>query len=61
MKNARRVFFAFDNDQAGEDGAKRLAPTLDAAGIECNRVKIPADLGKDVNEYAASMYRAGKS
>lgn len=59
LKNTRRVFFAFDNDQAGEDGAKRIAQTLDVAGIECHRIKIPADLGKDANEYAASMYRAG--
>jgi len=59
LKNTRRVFFAFDNDQAGEDGAKRIAQTLDAAGIECHRIKIPADLGKDVNEYAARLYREG--
>ncbi|MCZ2076630.1 MAG: toprim domain-containing protein [Bryobacterales bacterium] len=59
LKNTRRVFFAFDNDQAGEDGAKRIAQTLDAAGIECHRVKIPAELGKDVNEYAARLYREG--
>ena len=59
LTNTRRVFFAFDNDQAGEDGAKRIAQTLDAAGIECHRVKIPSELGKDVNEYAASMYRTG--
>ena len=59
LKNTRRVFFAFDNDQAGEDGAKRIAQTLDAVGIECHRVKIPAELGKDVNEYAARLYREG--
>lgn len=59
LKNTRRAFFAFDNDPAGEDGAKRIAQTLDAQGIECHRVKIPAELGKDVNECAAAMYRAG--
>lgn len=59
LKNARRAFFAFDNDPAGEDGAKRIAQTLAAAGIECHRVRIPPDLGKDVNEAAASMYRSG--
>ncbi len=59
LKNTRRVFFAFDNDQAGEDGAKRIAQTLDAAGIECHRIKIPAELGKDMNEYAARLYREG--
>jgi len=62
----RKVFVAFDNDQAGEDGAKRLAQTLDAQacqaggmGIECHRVKVPEELGKDINEYVSSMYRAG--
>ena len=59
LKNTRRVFFAFDNDQAGEDGAKRIAQTLDAVSIECHRVKIPAEFGKDVNEYAARLYREG--
>ena len=59
LKNMRRVFFAFDNDQAGEDGAKRIAPTLDAAGIECRRAHVPKELGKDINEYVSSMYRAG--
>ena len=68
LKNTRRVFFAFDNDQAGEDGAKRIAQTLDAQGIECHRVKIPsfaeeATAGKpavkDVNEYTSRLYREG--
>lgn len=59
LKNTRRVFFAFDNDQAGEDGAKRIAQTLAATGAECHRVKIPAELGKDMNEYAARLYREG--
>jgi len=57
--NVKRVFVAFDNDQAGEDGAKRLAQTLDAEGIECHRVKIPEELGKDTNEYTSTMYRTG--
>ena len=59
LKNTRCVFFAFDNDQAGEDGAKRIAPTLDDAGIECRRAHVPKELGKDINEYVSSMYRAG--
>lgn len=59
LKNTRRVFIAFDNDQAGEDAAKRIAQTLDAQGIECHRVKIPPELGKDVNEYTARLYREG--
>lgn len=59
LKNTRRVFFAFDNDPAGEDGAKRLAPSLAAAGIECHRVHVPKELGKDINEYVAAMFRTG--
>ncbi len=59
LKNTRRVFFAFDNDQAGEDGAKRIAQTLAAQDVECHRVKIPPEFGKDVNEYAARLYREG--
>ena len=59
LKNTRRVFVAFDNDQAGEDGAKRLALSLDAEEIECHRVKIPEELGKDINAYVSSMYRSG--
>lgn len=59
LKNTRRVFVAFDNDQAGEDGAKRLAQTLDAQGIECQRVKVPEELGKDINEYVSTMCRNG--
>ncbi len=55
----RKVFIAFDNDQAGEDGAKRLAQTLDAKGIECHRVNVPVELGKDINEYVSSMCRTG--
>lgn len=55
----RKVFVAFDNDPAGEDGAKRIAHTLDAQSIDCHRVKIPEELGKDINEYVSSMYRSG--
>ena len=55
----RKVFIAFDNDPAGEEGAKRVAQTLDAQAIDCHRVKIPESLGKDINDYVASMYRSG--
>ena len=58
LRNTRRVFVAFDNDKAGEDGAKRLAEKL-AAGAEAHRVHIPPEFGKDVNEYAARLYREG--
>jgi DNA primase len=55
----RKIFIAFDNDQAGEDGAKRLALALDDEEIDCHRVKIPEQLGKDVNAYVSSLYRSG--
>ena len=65
LKKARSVFIAFDNDQAGEDGAKRLAQTLAvgtcaaSGGIECHRVHVPKELGKDINEYVAAMCKTG--
>jgi len=57
LKKTRRVFVAFDNDEAGEEAAKRLATSLD--GIECHRVHVPKDLGKDINEYVTALYRSG--
>lgn len=59
LHKTRRVYIAFDNDEAGEEGAKRLASSLDGAGIECHRVHVPKDLGKDINEYVTALYRSG--
>ncbi|MBU1909443.1 MAG: toprim domain-containing protein, partial [Verrucomicrobia bacterium] len=63
---ARKVFIAFDNDQAGEDGAKRLAQQLtglvsDQSACECHRVHIPDLDGKvkDLNEYVRQLRGQG--
>jgi DNA primase catalytic core len=51
----KRVWIAYDRDDAGESAAAALAEELMAGGIECWRVQFPK--GMDANEYAL----AGKS
>ena len=51
----KRVWIAYDRDDAGESAAAVLAEELMAGGIECWRVQFPK--GMDANEYAL----AGKS
>jgi DNA primase len=46
----RRVWIAYDRDEAGESAAAALAEELIAGGIECLRVQFPK--GMDANEYA---------
>ncbi len=43
------VRLAFDADEAGEKAAEQAAARLQAAGIECHRVKFP--WGSDANSY----------
>ena len=45
----RRVYLAYDRDDAGDRAAGRDAEKLQRFGIECLRVKFP--LGMDANEY----------
>lgn len=61
LRKARRVFFAFDNDEAGDSGAKKLAATLSAQGVECHRVHLPDLDGKvkDLNDYTRVMRGQG--
>ena len=61
LKNTRRVFLAFDNDEAGENGAKKLAQQLTAAGLECHRVHLPNCDGqvKDLNDYTCHLRGQG--
>ena len=71
LRKTRRVFLAFDNDEAGENGAKKLAATLSAQGVECHRVHIPnlsgevsagggsACGGKDLNDYVRHLRGQG--
>jgi len=58
---ACRVFIAFDNDQAGANGAKKLSQTLTAAGLECFRVHLPDCDGqvKDLNDYTRRLRGQG--
>ena len=55
----RRVYLAYDRDDAGERAATRDAEKLQRFGIECLRVKFPH--GMDANEYARKVTPADKS
>jgi DNA primase len=55
----RRVYLAYDRDDAGERAAARDAEKLQRYGIEVLRVKFPH--GMDANEYARKVTPAGKS
>jgi DNA primase len=54
-----RVLIAYDRDEAGERAAAKLAPLLQAAGIEVWRIEFPK--GMDANEYALKVTPAAKS
>ncbi len=49
----KRVLIAYDNDDAGNSAAAKLAAKLLALGIECYRVVFPK--GMDANEYACAV------
>ena len=54
-----RVYIAYDNDEAGNKAAEKLAEELIGMGIECFRVEFPK--GIDANEYARKVTPAAKS
>ena len=54
-----RVLIAYDRDEAGERAAQKLAPVLQAAGLEVWRIEFPR--GMDANEYALKVTPATKS
>jgi DNA primase catalytic core len=54
-----RVYIAYDNDEAGNNAAVKLAEELMQMGIECFRVEFPK--GIDANEYARKVTPAAKS
>ena len=54
-----RVLIAYDRDEAGERAAAKLAPLLQAAGIEVWRIEFPK--GMDANAYALKVTPAAKS
>lgn len=55
----RRVYLAYDRDDAGDRATARDAEKLQRFGIECLRVKFPH--GMDANEYARKVTPAEKS
>ena len=54
-----RCFIAYDRDDAGDRGARKVAEKLMVAGVECYRVLFPK--GMDVNEVALRMVPADKT
>jgi len=54
-----RVYIAYDNDDAGNKAAAKLAEELIESGLECFRVEFPK--GIDANEYALKVTPAAKS
>lgn len=55
----KKVWIAFDRDEAGEKAAEKLSAELNDAGIETWRVLFPK--GMDANEYARKVGPAEKS
>jgi DNA primase len=55
----RKIYIAYDRDDAGEKAAQQLAEELLAMGIDCYRVQFPK--GMDANEYARKVTPAPKS
>ena len=54
-----RVYIAYDNDEAGNKAAAKLAEELMEMGVECFRVEFPK--GMDANDYARKVTPAAKS
>jgi DNA primase catalytic core len=55
----KRVYIAYDHDEAGNKAAAKLAEDLMQSGIECFRVQFPK--GQDANEYARVTQPAAKA
>lgn len=55
----KRVYIAYDRDEAGEKAAAKHAEELMAMGIECFRVRFPK--GMDANECALKTQPAAKA
>ena len=55
----RRVFIAYDRDDAGDAAALALGKQLEADGLDCYRVQFPR--GLDANAYACKVTPAAKS
>jgi DNA primase catalytic core len=55
----KKIYIAYDRDDAGERAAQSVAEELLAMGVECFRVQFPK--GLDANEYALKVTPAAKS
>jgi DNA primase len=55
----RRVYLAYDRDDAGERAVKAHSAELIEMGIDCYRIEFPK--GMDANEYALKVTPAAKS
>jgi len=55
----KRVYIAYDRDDAGDKAAAKLAEELIEMGVECFRVQFPK--GMDANEYARTTQPAAKA
>ncbi len=55
----KKVFIAYDRDEAGEKAARELAGELIGMGIDCYRVLFPKAM--DANEYGCKVKPAAKS
>ena len=61
LHQTKRIYIAFDNDEAGENGAKKLAERLTTDGRACHRVHLPPLDGavKDLNDYVRHLRAQG--
>jgi DNA primase catalytic core len=55
----KKIYIAYDRDEAGDKAAKKHAEELMQMGIECFRVKFPK--GQDANEFALKTRPPGKA
>jgi DNA primase catalytic core len=55
----KRIYIAYDRDDAGERAAEKVAEELMARGMECFRVQFPK--GMDANDFALKVTPATKS
>jgi DNA primase len=57
--DTKKIYIAYDRDDAGEGAAQELAEELLAMGIDCYRVQFPKNM--DANEYALKVQPAAKA
>jgi DNA primase catalytic core len=58
-RGVRRVYLAYDRDEAGDRAAEKLSKKLLSEGIECLRLLFPH--GMDANEYVRKMDPPGEA